>query len=49
MAEDVVPISVALAIDVLVNDMKPKIVETPKKKTQEDRNATDTITKPYPT
>ena len=32
MAEDVVPISVALAIDVLVNDMKPKIVETPKKK-----------------
>ena len=32
MADDVVPISVAFAIEVLVNDMKPKMVDTPKKK-----------------
>jgi hypothetical protein len=27
----VLPMSVAFAIDVLVNDMKPKMVDTPKK------------------
>ena len=31
IAEDVQPMSVAFAIEVLVNDMKPKMVDTPKK------------------
>jgi hypothetical protein len=31
MAEEVLPMSVAFAIEVLVNDMKPKMVDTPKK------------------
>jgi hypothetical protein len=31
IAEDVLPMSVAFAIDVLVNDINPKMVETPKK------------------
>ena len=31
IADEVLPIRVALAIDVFVNDMKPKMVDTPKK------------------
>jgi hypothetical protein len=31
MAEDVLPMSVAFAIEVFVNDINPKMVETPKK------------------
>ena len=32
IAEDVLPISVAFAIEVFVKDINPKMVETPKKK-----------------
>ena len=31
IADDVLPMSVALAIDVFVNDINPKMVDTPKK------------------